>query len=64
MSFEYACAGVYLDIPELAVMGFLVLPVRKGIIAGVKERFFCLAFFGASAMAHALCLFQDASPSF
>jgi hypothetical protein len=45
-------------------MRFSVLSMRKGIIASMQERFFCLALFLASAVAKTFGLLQDTSPSF
>jgi hypothetical protein len=58
-----AGASIYLDVPELAVVRLLVAPVSERITAGMEERFFCLALFGASAVAHSFGLLQDAPSS-
>src|SRR4029078_13034155 len=61
---KLARAGIYLDIPELPVVGFLVLPVGEGVVAGMEQRILCLAFFRTPSMTKALGLLEDASPSF
>ena len=61
---EFPGARVYFYVPKLPVVRFFIAPVREGVSPGVKQRVFGLALFGAPAMAHALGLFQYATPPF
>jgi hypothetical protein len=61
---EFPRARVYFNIPKFSIVRFFITSVRERIISGMEQRFFGLAFFFASAMAHPLRLFQDASSPF
>jgi hypothetical protein len=60
----FSAASIYLDIPELSVMGLLVLPVGEGIISGMKQCLLCLALLSRTSVAHTLGLLEDAPSSF
>ena len=59
-----SCGGVYLYLPQSPHTSLFLSSVVEGVQSGVEQSFSGHSLFGFSAMAKALNLFKDISPSF